>query len=77
MKTAKTHVMPTELFENLRECRTLGETVELASLYGVAQYLESEYRRAAEKGHDNATELHVKWMKARLAYTYAVQGLGY
>jgi len=69
--------MTTALFNSLLECRTLEETQKLASLYAIAQHLESEYQIATAAGSDNAIELHVKWMKARLTYTYAVQGLDY
>lgn len=69
--------MDANLFNSLLECRTLEETLKLASLYTIAKYLESEYHSANAAGSDNATELHIKWTKARLNYMYAVQGVSY
>jgi len=69
--------MDANLCNSLLECRTLEEAQKLASLYTSAKLLESEYHSANAAGSDAATELHIKWTKARLNYMDAVQGVSY
>jgi hypothetical protein len=66
--------MTTALFNSLLECRTLEETLKLASLYAIAQHLESEYQIATAAGSDSAAELYMNSLKARFAYMDAVEG---